>query len=71
MKNFLRLVKQGHQVIGVELSKQAIDDFFKEQGIPFEKEGFKIGEKDWYVYNVSSIPSWRTIITVCLHNCIK
>ena len=50
----IRLVDQGHQVIGVEFVRKPIEDFFSENHIPFEKEVIKVKElQNCHVYTVS------------------
>lgn len=44
------LVKQGHTVIGVELIRKAIEDFFTENSVPYSREAINMAPNGAYVY---------------------
>lgn len=50
-----RLVKQGHTVIGVELIRKAIEDFFTENSVPYSREAINMAPNGAYVYTVSFV----------------
>ena len=48
-------MKQGHTVIGAELVKKAIEDFFKENNVSYDKEN--VGGND-YCYTVGKFQNF-------------
>jgi thiopurine S-methyltransferase len=52
--DLLWIAQQGHQVIGIELSEQAVVQFFKEQGLDFRIESYHGVTR----YNADSLSVW-------------